>query len=183
VRHPDVLEKLREEIGVIIGNKSDFDRDDLQKMEYLTMVLKESEWVDHERVTHADLNAALRLFPPVPVNTRTALRTTLLPRGGGKDECAPVLVPKGCNVAYSVYSLHRRADLYGDDAEDFRPERWQENLGLFRDETTTRWGYLPFNGGPRQCLGSKWTLVCRTATSIVPPCPHANGPHSGFRHD
>jgi cytochrome P450 len=111
--------------------------------------------VDHKRATLAHLDAALRLFPPVPVNTRTALRTTFLPRGGGKDESAPVLIPKGCAVAYSVYSLHRRADLYGADAENFRPERWQEDLGLFRDETTTRWGYLPFNGGPRQCLGSK----------------------------
>jgi cytochrome P450 len=46
-------------------------------------------------------------------------------------------------------------DLYGSDAEDFRPERWEEDLGLFRDEITTRWGYLPFNGGPRTCLGSK----------------------------
>jgi cytochrome P450 len=116
--------------------------------------------MNHKWVIRAHLYAALRLFPPVPVNTRTALRTTCLPTGGGKYRSAPVLVPKGCAVAYSVYSLHRRTDLYGDDAEDFRPERWQENLGLFRDETTTRWGYLPFNGGPRQCLGSKWTLVC-----------------------
>ena len=70
-------------------------------------------------------------------------------------DAAPVLIPKGRAVAYSVYSLHRRADLYGADAEDFQPEQWQEDLGLFRDEITTRWGYLPFNGGPRQCLGSK----------------------------
>jgi hypothetical protein len=59
-------------------------------------------------------------------------------------------------VAYSVYSLHRRADLYGEDAEKFRPERWGEDLGLFRDETTAKWGYLPFNGGPRICLGSEF---------------------------
>lgn len=125
--------------------------------------------MDHKWVTLAHLDAALRLFPPVPVNTRTALRTTFLPRGGGKDESAPVLIPKGCAVAYSVYSLHRRADFYGADAEDFRPERWQEDLGLFRDETTMRWGYLPFNGGPRQCLGSKRTPVWRIATSNLPP--------------
>ena len=166
MRHPAVLEKVREEIGVIVGHETDFDRDDLQKMEYLTMVLKESKDLDDKGVTCADLLAALRLFPPVPVNTRTALRTTFLPTGGGKDESAPVLVPKGRAVAYSVYSLHRRADLYGKDAEDFRPERWQEELGLFRDETTTHWGYLPFNGGPRQCLGSKRFLVYFHAASI-----------------
>lgn len=54
-----------------------------------------------------------------------------------------------------MYSLHRRADLYGEDAEDFRPERWDEDLGLYRDEVTKNWGYLPFNGGPRICLGSE----------------------------
>jgi cytochrome P450 len=42
VRHPEVLKKLREEVSSMIGNASDFDRDDLQKMKYLTMVLKES---------------------------------------------------------------------------------------------------------------------------------------------
>ena len=70
-----------------------------------------------------------------------------------------MLVRRGQSLAYSVYSLHRRADLYGDDAEDFRPERWDEDLGLYRDEVTKNWGYLPFNGGPRICLGSKILFV------------------------
>jgi hypothetical protein len=43
VRHPDVLKKLREEVSSVVGNASGFDRDDLHKMEYLAMVLKESE--------------------------------------------------------------------------------------------------------------------------------------------
>lgn len=50
--------------------------------------------------------------------------------------------------------MHRRKDLYGDDAEEFRPERWEgdglRNIG---------WGYLPFNGGPRICLGRKYLFV------------------------
>jgi cytochrome P450 len=92
----------------------------------------------------------------VSVNQRAALRTTILPTGGGPDGKSPVLVRKGQSLAYSVYSLHRRADLYGEDAEEFRPERWDEDLGLYRDELTKNWGYLPFNGGPRICLGSKF---------------------------
>lgn len=101
------------------------------------------------------MNLALRLYPSVPVNSRTALRTTTLPTGGGPDGLSPVLIRRGDAVAYSVYSLHRRKDLYGADAEDFRPERWEEDLPLNRDETTANWGYLPFNGGPRVCLGRK----------------------------
>jgi hypothetical protein len=51
--------------------------------------------------------------------------------------------------------MHRRPDLYGMDAELFRPERWDGDMLLNHDETNTKWGYLPFNGGPRICLGSK----------------------------
>lgn len=56
-------------------------------------------------------------------------------------------------VAYSVYHMQRREDLYGPDALAFRPERWDgpELAGI-------GWGYLPFNGGPRVCLGSELLL-------------------------
>ncbi len=91
----------------------------------------------------------------MPVNTRTATRTTILPTGGGSDRKSPVLIPKGAAVAYCVYALHRRPDLYGMDAEGFRPERWDEDMPLNRNSTDAKWGYLPFNGGPRICLGSK----------------------------
>lgn len=100
-------------------------------------------------------HAALRLYPSVPVNTRTALRTTVLPTGGGPDRKSPVLISKGTPVAYSVYTLHRRRDLYGLDAELFRPERWDEDMPLNHTSVDAKFGYLPFNGGPRLCLGSK----------------------------
>lgn len=89
----------------------------------------------------------------MPVNTRTASQTTILPTGGGPDRSSPVMIRKGENIAFCVYAMHRRVDLYGEDAEDFRPERWDEDLPLFEDEYTSSWGYLPFNGGPRICLG------------------------------
>lgn len=71
--------------------------------------------------------------------------------GGGPDGKSPVFVPKGRVVAYSVYSMHRRTDIYGPDAEEFKPERW-ENL-------RPGWGYLPFNGGPRICVGQQFALT------------------------
>ncbi len=47
--------------------------------------------------------------------------------------------------------MHRRKDLYGEDADEYRPERW-ENL-------RPGWEYLPFNGGPRICLGQQYALT------------------------
>lgn len=56
--------------------------------------------------------------------------------------------------------MHRRKDLYGDDAEDFRPERWDsEDFSLKNHTVHTSWGYLPFNGGPRVCLGQDFGLM------------------------
>ena len=50
--------------------------------------------------------------------------------------------------------MHRRKDLYGEDAEEFRPDRWEDlSLPLYHDSVSAGWGYLPFNSGPRVCLG------------------------------
>lgn len=96
---------------------------------------------------------ALRLHPVVPRNERQAVRDTVLPLGGGKYGLSPVLVPKGTIVSYNVYAMHRRADIYGPDAEEFRPERWEDG------KLQPRWGYLPFNGGPRICVGQRYALT------------------------
>jgi hypothetical protein len=79
---------------------------------------------------------------------REAVRDTFLPRGGGPDGKSPLFVPKNCDVAYSVWTMHRREDLFGKKTDMFIPERW-ENL-------KTSWEFLPFNGGPRICLGRKY---------------------------
>ena len=102
---------------------------------------------------------ALRLYPSIPVNTRTSTRSTVLPTGGGPDRKSPVLIPKGTAVAYSSYAMHRRPDLYGMDAEVFRPERWDEDMPMNHDPIKARWGYLPFHGGPRICLGMDFALT------------------------
>jgi cytochrome P450 len=99
----------------------------------------------------------LRLYPPVPLNTRTAKTTTTLPRGGGPDGNSPILIRKGEDVAFCVYAMHRRHDLYGEDADEFRPGRWKSDMPLsISGEVNATWGFLPFNGGPRACLGRKF---------------------------
>ena len=66
---------------------------------------------------------------------RVAQKTTLLPRGGGPDGNAPVLIRPGTGVGFSMYHMHRQWSLYGADAEEFRPERWEgpelKDIGTF----------------------------------------------------
>ena len=88
------------------------------------------------------------------MNVRTTNKATVIPRGECPNGQSSVLLRKGVGIGSSVYPLHRRNDLYGVDAEDFCPKRWEAdqlaNIG---------WGYMPFLVGPRQCLGSKLELT------------------------
>lgn len=69
---------------------------------------------------------ALRLYQPVPLNTRVAVRDTVLPVGGGPDGSKPVAVRKGQQVQWNVYAMHRRKDMWGEDALEYKPERWAD---------------------------------------------------------
>lgn len=90
------------------------------------------------------LNETLRLFPTVPLNSRRSTRDTTLPRGGGSDGTSPIFVPKGTEVNYSVYVMHRDKRIWGEDADRFIPDRWKDRKPGFE--------FLPFNGGPRLVL-------------------------------
>ncbi|KAL4910011.1 hypothetical protein BDW74DRAFT_46676 [Aspergillus multicolor] len=110
------------------------------------------------KYVRAILNEALRLFPPVPTNIRCAARHTSFPRGGGPDGSQPIFVAKGTIVHYAMWTMHRSTDIYGPDAEEFRPERW---LQPDEGEAPLRpgWGFLPFSGGPRICPGQQKALT------------------------
>ncbi|KAL6231345.1 hypothetical protein BDW75DRAFT_243987 [Aspergillus navahoensis] len=134
-KSPRIWKKLRNEVSVLQGQPPTYEQ--LRGLKYIQCCVNES----------------LRLHPVVPRNEREAIRDTILPLGGGKDSLSHVFVPKGTFVAYNVYAMHRRADLYGPDAEEFRPERWEDGT------IQPRWGYLPFNGGPRICIGQHYALT------------------------
>ncbi|KAI1653485.1 cytochrome P450 monooxygenase [Daldinia decipiens] len=143
VRHPSIMAKLQLEISQVDETIAPLTRADLLRFTYLQNIMKE----------------VLRLHPPLPLISRTALRDTVLPAGGGSDGKSPILVPKGMSVLYSAYCIHRRPDLYGMDAELFRPERWGEEPLRSRETTHRGWTFLPFGGGPRTCLGMDFSLT------------------------
>ncbi|KAF2733049.1 cytochrome P450 [Polyplosphaeria fusca] len=132
-KRPDIYSKLRAEVAQFKGRIPTYE--ELRGLKYL-------KWC---------INESLRTHPVVPGNSRIAGRDTILPLGGGPTGTSPLFVPSGTLVMYSPYGMHRRTDLYGPDADAFRPERWE----------TLRpgWEYLPFNGGPRICLGQQYALT------------------------
>jgi cytochrome P450 len=132
-RYPHVWQRLREEILSKFPPSESSDSITIARLREV-------------RYLKFFLNEVLRLLPPVPVNGRFATVDTTLPVGGGPDGKSPVFIPKKSKVLYFVTVMHRRKDLWGPDAEEFRPERWEEN-------GRHGWEYLPFNGGPRICLG------------------------------
>ncbi|KAG9242874.1 cytochrome P450 alkane hydroxylase [Calycina marina] len=152
-RHSRVLNKLRQEINSTCQQNPKLSHGVLRQMKYLQLVIKET----------------LRLYPAVAANVRTSVSDTILPTGGGSDGSHPVWVPKDTTVMFNVYAMHRRTDLYGDDAEDFRPERWDEPRLMQADLMLRKWGYLPFNGGPRICIGRDFaeTEVAYTIVRIL----------------
>lgn len=136
-RRPDVVTEIQREVHDL--NLADTEQlptwEQLRNMKYLNWSIKE----------------ALRLNPPVATNAREAVRDTVLPVGGGVDGKSPVFVTKGTNIRYIPWAIHRRKDIYGDDADDFRPERWETLRPTFE--------YVPFNAGPRICVGQQFALT------------------------
>ena len=99
------------------------------------------------------LQEVLRLHPTVPVNNRLCVKDTTLPLGGGPEAKSPIAIRAGQLVVFSVYAMHRRKDIWGEDALEFRPGRWEEKGGQ------APWAFLPFLGGPRVCLGQQFALT------------------------
>ncbi|KAF2144914.1 uncharacterized protein K452DRAFT_305872 [Aplosporella prunicola CBS 121167] len=134
-RRRDVWAKLKAEVAPLDGKPPSYEQ------------LKNLTYVRH------CLNESLRLHPVVPANTRYCVRDTTLPRGGGPTGTAPVFVARGTLVSWSAWAMHRRAKEFGHDADAFRPERWAA------PSMRPGWAYVPFNGGPRVCVGQGYALT------------------------
>ncbi|KAB8253793.1 cytochrome P450 [Aspergillus pseudonomiae] len=137
-RHPEIYKRLR---TVVLDTFGDFSSTAAVTFESL----KSCSYLQHV------MHEVLRLHPVVPENSRRAVRNTTLPRGGGADGTSPIYIRKGEEVAYNVHIMHRREDLWGTDANEFRPDRWSGRR--------PGWEFIPFNGGPRICLGQQFALT------------------------
>uniref|UniRef100_A0ACD6AJ25 Uncharacterized protein n=1 Tax=Avena sativa TaxID=4498 RepID=A0ACD6AJ25_AVESA len=95
---------------------------------------------------HAALTETLRLYPAVPIDVKRCFSDDTLPDG--------YEVKKGDMVTYQPYPMGRMKFLWGDDAEEFRPERWLDDHGVFVPESPFK--FTAFQAGPRICLGKEF---------------------------
>lgn len=105
--------------------------------------------------TQAALCESMRLYPPVPVDTKEALVDDFLPDG--------TLVKKGTRVVYHPYAMGRLPELWGSDWTEFRPERWLERdpgiPGKWNFVGRDQYMYPVFQAGPRVCLGKEMAFL------------------------
>ncbi|KAF7541499.1 hypothetical protein G7054_g523 [Neopestalotiopsis clavispora] len=142
-RNPEAWSKLRAEI--LPTKHLPITYDLLKTYQYLKKVVRE---------TH-------RVTPISTLISRECVREVVLPKGGGKDGQSPLYVRKGDVVEMNFRSTLRDRDFWGEDADEFRPERW--------DNLKPTWEYTPFGGGPRVCPGFRLAFaeVAYTMVTIL----------------
>jgi cytochrome P450 len=101
---------------------------EVHKLPYLDVIIKES----------------MRCYPILSFGI-----DRIVPDGGA--EIAGSFIPGGTVVACPQYNVHMDKEVYGEDSEAFRPERWLEADGLQRRKMER--GFLGFSAGKRICLG------------------------------
>jgi cytochrome P450 len=91
------------------------------------------------------IDETMRLYPPIHIGNRIA--ATELHYDGHR-------IPAGTRVVYSIYLTHRH-EAHWSDPERFDPERFGPQAG----QKPPPYAYLPFGGGPRNCIGAAFAQV------------------------
>ncbi len=128
--HPEVQNKLHEELDRVFGNSNRHcTQDDLRELKYLDCVIKET----------------LRMFPSVAFFARTITEDT---------KCENYLIPKGSTAIIFAYMIHRD-EKYFPNPESFIPERFLNDNQTSRHP----FSYVPFSAGRRNCIGQKFAQM------------------------
>ncbi|XP_010531420.1 PREDICTED: alkane hydroxylase MAH1-like [Tarenaya hassleriana] len=140
-KNPESLAKIRQEIQSKLprmANRDDdgeisFDPKDLKKLVYL----------------HGAICETLRLYPPVPFERKSPTKEDVLPSGHKVGANEKILI--------IIYAMGRMKAVWGEDASDFKPERWISESGGLKHEPSYK--FLSFNAGPRACLGREMAFT------------------------
>jgi len=141
--HPIVYEKLQAEIDQAVKNGR-----------ISTPIIRETE--AHElKYLQAVIREGLRVWPPV-----TGLLSKVVPESGDEVEIdgKNMFIPGGTKIGWCVWGITMNKEIFGEDADMFRPERWliDDSERLTRMNKTVD---LVFGYGKYQCLGRPVALM------------------------
>ncbi|KAK9468328.1 cytochrome P450 [Lipomyces arxii] len=122
---PEMQQRLRDEVRTAFPGGIDeiVNAEQIEALPYLNNVARE----------------CFRFNPPVPITVREAIEDVYI---------EGVLVKKGTTVQISIALLNKSKQLWGPDAEEFNPDRWNAS-------TLPAYGYSTFIHGARSCLGRR----------------------------
>ncbi|KAJ4976698.1 hypothetical protein NE237_001804 [Protea cynaroides] len=128
--HPEWQMRAREEVLQIIGkNKPNFDG--LSHLKIVTMILYE----------------VLRLYPPLLNIARCTYKNIKL---------GEISLPPGIELLLPIVLVHHDHEIWGEDAEKFKPERFAEGISK---ATKNQVSFFPFSWGPKICIGQNFAMV------------------------
>ena len=93
------------------------------------------------------------MYPPISANSRVSQEDDIIETGGLR-----YFLPAGTHVGWGVYQLHRREDLWGKDASEWRPDRWLDES--VRPGASSA-AFQAWGSGPRVVRGSScaWIIL------------------------
>ncbi|KDR81931.1 hypothetical protein GALMADRAFT_135320 [Galerina marginata CBS 339.88] len=145
-QNPAAQAKLRDEL-LNVGTDNPT-MDELNALPYLDAVVRET----------------LRVHPPVPSTMRVATRDDVLPlekpiRDKYGNLLDSIRIRKGQSLFIPILALNRAKSIWGEDASEFKPERW-EKIPEAVGSIPGIWGnMMTFLGGPHACIGYRFSLV------------------------
>ncbi|KAK7676766.1 hypothetical protein QCA50_020289 [Cerrena zonata] len=158
-----IQERLRAEITEAQGQYGkDIPHDELVALPYMDAFCRET----------------LRLYPPVPQIMREAQNDTIMPLSKpmvGVDGASiqEIIVPAGTTIVIAIRSWNLDKDVWGDNALEFKPERWMNPLPSTVTESRIPGVYsnlMTFHGGGRSCVGFKFSqLEIKVLLSVLLP--------------
>ncbi|KAF8093157.1 hypothetical protein N665_0389s0020 [Sinapis alba] len=132
-QNPQVVAKIRQEILNRDLSRTGNGQENLDKLVYLQAALFE----------------AMRLYPPVAFGRKSSIEPDVLPSGHKVDANSKIII--------CLYALGRMKAVWGEDALQFKPERWITENGGLKHEPSFK--FLAFNSGPRTCLGKHLAIT------------------------